>query len=146
MAMAAHHHHAFDQHWKGPIHLFSLWPIGRRLRLYGGADGLARNLDCALNQQHKTHWRLEQGRFARAVHPHKPGDYASGNLKAGVAQGGVTVAIGDGRPGCKWSFRQPFHNGFRGDWEQVKIGGNRAVGFAEAIDISSAAIGRSFQV
>ena len=97
VAIAAHHHHVLDENREVPVDVLALRHIGDDVLFQRGIDRLAENCDLAPGEADEPHDRLEQGGFAAAVHPDERGDRACRDFESRIAQGGVTVAVGDGR-------------------------------------------------
>ncbi len=97
VAIAAHHHDVLDENGEVPVDVLALRHIGDEVLLQRGIDRLAENRDLAPGEADEAHDRLEQGGFAAAVDADERGDRACRDLERRIAQGGVTVAVGDGR-------------------------------------------------
>ena len=114
MAIATHHDDVFDQNGEGPVDLLGLRHIGDDVAVKGFGDAHAEHGDVTARRGHEAHDRLEEGGFARAVDADQRGDGAARDFEAGVAQGGVAVAVGDrdvtgGKARVGFGFDRRFH-------------------------------------
>ena len=95
MTIAPHHHHVFDKDRKAPIDFFRLGHIGNYVLAQRIFDRHPQHSDLAFGSGDKAHNRLEQRGFPCAVYTDERGNRSSGDFKASIAQGRVTIAVGD---------------------------------------------------
>ena len=96
MAIAAHHHHVFDQHGEVPVDVLALRHVGDDIALEGLGHGTPRTEIDPGETGTKPMMALNRVDLPLPLTPDQSRDGAARDRKAHVAQGRMPVAVGDG--------------------------------------------------